>query len=89
MHTSQLLPWWFVTRSNLLMRAMLPSLEQSGLALSLCTKFRLGSGMEALKPPCALGLQVDKAKMLEMYSQQGECVEFEKPVLAKGLAALL
>ena len=28
--------------------------------------------------------KVDKGKMLEMFSQQGEKVEFEKPVEAKG-----
>ena len=33
------------------------------------------------------GLQTDRSKMTEMFSQQGEKVEFEKPVEAKGAAA--
>ena len=34
------------------------------------------------------GGQVDKCKMLEMFSQQAEMVEFENPVDAKGVPAM-
>ena len=33
-------------------------------------------------------MQVDKAKMIEMFSQQNEKVEFEHPVEAKGMRVM-